>query len=270
MRRRSISSRISNPRAWVAAPTLLTIVVGVTYLIAFRPGRVRAQGPRQPFVLEYIHQNSAVPTLSDHLYLAVRSDGSTAKGPINPQSNISRAIKFASPVRMTVEIHDPTKTISTSYLAPAKGDRTVPDQCAQSGVMGEEVLLGARAFHVRTISQQDANHTVTVDTWRAKDLGCVNLKTVAVIKNNATGSVETDEKIPVSLQLIEPPTRMFEVPQGYAELPPSQYLEGISRSSVSLREGAAAAAAHQLPEGAKNGWQVLDQKYYASQRYKPK
>jgi hypothetical protein len=229
--------------------------------------RVRAQAPVRPFVLEYV-ENPGNPTTSRRVYYAVRSDGSTAIGPADPQSTASRSISYTSPTRMSILIHDPTRAVSTRYYPP--GRNIGVEGCPGSGLVAEETLLGVRVSHFSETSQSTPTLTARWDTWRAKELQCVALQTVVVFTDTGTGNVSRDEKIPISLLFGEPAEALFQRPAGYVELPPSQFFETMFRADVRRREGERAAATRPLPDKAKKSWAAMDQVYYRNQQFKPR
>jgi hypothetical protein len=84
----------------------------------------------------------------------------------------------------------------------------------------EETLLGQRVFVVEEVPSQLA---AQITTWKAPELGCIALK-YQVVAKRPDGSVGvTTEAEPVGLALAEPSAALFQVPEGYEELKPSDF-----------------------------------------------
>jgi hypothetical protein len=102
-----------------------------------------------------------------------------------------------------------------------------------------KTILGFKTLHVvekpRIDMTAERTQTETHDSWVSPDLDCQALKeTATTVINGALRSTST--KLATSATREPPPDRMFEVPSGYPEVPPSVFWGAMGRGFAQRQE----------------------------------
>lgn len=232
------------------------MAVGVSSLAVFFGGMAVSRGmgqgiwsggARKPFTAT-IHVQSPGGPIEDTVVYAVRADGSVA-------NSVSRSIRnpaFSKRIEKMEfrTIYDTVGKMQTTLYPGFRGKTSVPlsdaavlslrsrplSGCAGSPISspsspaGPDTILGFRV--VRTVTtggdgvQEDSYRLVE---YRAPGLDCFSLRTVLEARNAQGAYVVRQVKEAQEVFLGSPHADLFEVPQGYSEMPPSQALEEDSR-----------------------------------------
>lgn len=193
---------------------------------------VRADSTVTPFVFQaqiYLYGNNAPGELYKTLTVARRSDGTmvyiNSMGPLS-KGLYSRKIKYMD--GGVVSLVDALR-IKESW--PPRSDEDTafhrkmvlhpPSNCVFGGetlIREHDVILG----HDADMIEHMALSNVKTTSWQAPDLACTQLQ-YRVEERQPDGSYKlTSMQKPVSLQLKEPDSRLFEGGQDYTELRPSE------------------------------------------------
>lgn len=204
-------------------------------------------------------------TIERHKYVARKSDGSRAMGtrPEYPdEAKASSRMVILTRQSVSVEISDATAMKSTTYFQPpvASGN-SKRTKCAHDGLtyISDEILAGLTTHkHTRTV--QDGARMKVENLWYAPSLNCLEVGHVVDAKE-ADGTVSDHfERLAKAVIIGEPDAALFQIPD-YVEVPPSQ------------RETAQFKLAHPevvTPSPKVDPWlQLMDRRYYDSQKYKP-
>jgi hypothetical protein len=222
------------------------------------------------FTARYIESSTDVirgrTAVKQPLYWAVRSDGATSGGWLDPKEGYRR---ITSPsARWEADLSDPLKlktTLDYSYITLTVPRRSKPADCRPSGpvvtLSGLEMIGDYRAYRYRLIMPRSGGEKEEADQWFAPDLNCWDIQLRARkydVSGNLTGLFE---KKVTELTLGEPDEALFAVPADYIEVAPSERSKRALLRSIYERGGSDAVARYAIPSSLQSMWKHLDERY---------
>jgi len=187
--------------------------------------------PVQPLIARTHHfiLTDGKPILKSIERIAVRSDGAISKARLDTSYELQQDVfrKLVFPNGRCYLIAPKQKLISSLVLDAKQLAIEIPAIGSPSGrrcSVGRETIyddsVNGRSVNRVTIQQTMAGRNLMLTQWRDPQLACLALRSEAV-EIAADGKVTRLAEDSVDLQLIEPPSDMFEIPVGYSEVKPS-------------------------------------------------
>ena len=247
------------------------VVTGFLYINKpYRPQQANAA--RHAFFIEYIESSTDVTTgksVQKQMFWAERADGSVCDG-ANGSIDGGRRVRIG-PKKLEVRISDTLKQKSTfNYGTMISGTlvrRPPPTNCTpppKTGyhLLGEEVVRGFQAHHYQYPPKVlPGGKTDDVHEWAAPELNCFEVKTVTYTRNKAGVLTNIFERKTTNVVQGEPDSSLFEVPEEYQEVLPSELERGLLLNLVRQREGYEAAKKYVIPLAALAQWARGDEMY---------
>lgn len=202
------------------------------------------------------------------LYMAVRSDGTISSGSMDPRLGYRRIRNRQHKVEVTVSDFLRIKTtLDHGYIPFTPPRRALRPDCRPrvEGVeaIGVRAVAGFRAYGYRMVRVLPDGSKREHVQWLAPDLGCWEIQQVTR-RYDPKGTLEgVFEKKALEVELGDPDSSLFRVPEDYREVKPSERARAVHLLNVADREGSEMAAKHRIPLGVEARWAHEDEHYEA-------
>jgi hypothetical protein len=247
------------------------ILAGAAFLLAQSQAHKRTPVPPQAYTLKY--REGPVEDRQRHRILAVRSDGSR----VEMTAESSPGYEGWDPKRLILPgerrrflIAERARLVSTYYLSPQEAERialpTISEKCLHDvgrgdQLIGEESILGVKVYHYMGKSGRAG---YTLESWNAPSLGCQSLQDVTTFTSDDGTSQRTFERVPLTLVLGEPDSKLFLPPDGFREVPPSEQQKEV----LGLMRGKPFGSVPK-DERLLRGFESFDRGYNLAQKNRP-
>jgi hypothetical protein len=249
---------------------LACISVTAVVVLYFLTNRLLSQAEHttSPFTIHYIETSATPngPSVQIPGYQAARSDQSTAIAMLDGKYG-TRMVRDMSARRIMV-LADSLKLKSThdySYMPTRPLSSSKPADCRPNGegvlLIGTEIIKGVQAFRYKRITKLANGNWDEGEAWYAPTLNCGIVQIRSSLHNIDGVVIGTFSKMPTEIAFGEPDARLFDIPQDYQEVKPSELEKVLLLTKVADRQGIDAAEKHTVPEGVQKQWELADGRY---------
>jgi hypothetical protein len=233
--------------------------------------QIRQQHTATAFTARYSETSTDTATertaQRQHLYWAVRSDGSISAGSLDERYGQRSVLDYSK--KLDVTLSDPLKLKTTrdySYLdVPRKNTPKSPDCRPEGSVvsLGTDTIGSYKVYGFQKVNAQPGGAREEADQWLAPELDCWNIRYV-VRRFDGNGHLTgLFERKTSAIVEGEPEEKLFEIPEGYSETKPSEMEKAVILQMVTDREGVSGASEHVIPSHLQFMWSEQDAHYDA-------